>query len=296
MKKLIIIVVLFSLINCVNKNTQITTEKLNDTLIYNYKGFNNGMKLYLLGNKFKYEQFSYGCTGGGESSNITGKFKISKNKLHLEPDSVKIKVLEFDSHSKFKTYNLKYKNDSLKIKTEYDIINWNNIQYLISSQKNENFRTHQQILTIDYDIDSVLYKRNDYHELADFVNWGDEPKEHGRYLTQIKKDVDTTKKFEINKIPKKWRNLFLEYPVIAKITKFGTEKRSYEYFENDIEEYYVNIVTLNKGSEDKVRVGMMFFNKSNEKFIKIISVSKNNSNGITSDTLKKGELVKTNFN
>lgn len=289
--------ILFSFINCENKNKSTrVTEKLNDTLIYNYKGFNNGMKLYLFGNKFKYEYFSYGCTGGGESSNIAGNFKMSKNKLYLEPDSVKIKVLELNSHSKYKNYNLKYKNDSLKIKTEYDIINWNNIQYLISPQKDNGFRTHLQNLIVNYDIDSVIFKRNEYYELADFVNWGDEPKEHGRYLTQIKKNVDTTKKFEINKIPKKWRYLFLEHPIIANITSFVTEKRSYEYYENDIEEYTVNIVTLDKGSEDKVRIGMMFYNKSNEKFIKIISVSKNKSNGITSDTLRKGELVKTNFN
>ena len=299
MKNIFIIIIIICSFSCENKinPTGKRSENKIDTLFYQYKGFNNGMKLYLFNdNKFKYEFYSYGCTGGGENEFVTGNYTMSENKIHLKPDSVKIKILDFQSPTEFKNYNLKYQNDSLKIKTEYDIINWNNIQYLISPQKNKDFRRHTPIFMVEYDIDSILLKRNDYYEFADYYNLGYEPKKHGRYLTQITKNTDSIfEKLKINRLPKKWKHLFLENPIAAKVLKIVKEKKTYHYNENEKEEYYINVLTLDKRSNDNVRIGMEFYDKKKKKYIKITSVSKNESNGVTYETLRKSELVKTNW-
>ena len=299
MGKLLLIVLLFIIFSFESKkqSAQEIKETKVDTLFYKYKGFNNGFNLYLFSNnKFEYMYYSFGCTGGGESEYITGNYQLLGDKLHLDPDSVRMRIYELNNHSDFKEYNLKYKNDSLKIKTEYDIIKWNNIQYLISPQKNHNFRTHTEVSITDYDIDSIMLKRNDYYEFADYYNLGYEPKKHGRYLIRAtQKPNSTFEELEIDKLPKEWRNLFLEEPISAKITNVVKDKRTTKYNEDYTQEYFIYILTLDKGSEDHVRIGMVFYDETNKKYIKIISVSKSESKGVTYKNLEEGELIKTNW-
>jgi len=97
MNKIIYIFLLLSLYNCTNNNKTLNKKPVTktDTVFYKYKGFNNGIQLYLLSNKkFIYKFYSYGCTGGGEDEKVTGTYKRKDNQLLLVPDSVNIKVYD----------------------------------------------------------------------------------------------------------------------------------------------------------------------------------------------------------
>lgn len=266
----------------------------NDTLIFNYSGFNYNIELCLIGNdSFAYKYNIKGCTGGGELLKVNGKYLQSNNRLTLLPDSVFFSILPYHSHDNPKRFKVKYGIDSLKIKTEYDIITWGQSLYLISPEKDIDFRTHPVLTMIDFDVDSVVNSRNDYHVFADYCNLGLEPEEHGRYLTLIfdtlKKNL--TPKLDLHQIPDELRYLFLEVPVEAKIIDVKMENKEF-----DGSSYQIYKVHLNKGKRDNLRIGIEFFDKNMAKYIKIVEVESDKCTGVTQDKFELNDTVKTYWN
>jgi len=265
----------------------------NDTTTYSYEGLNYGLKLKLIANeKFVYEFYIRGCTGGGESEKVTGTYIRDKFRITLKPDSIYFSILPFNNTETHQNFKLRYGVDSLRIKTIYNIINWGNTIYLVSPEKDSSFRSHPVIALIDFDIKSVLDERNDYHAFADFFNSGLEPESHGRYLTR---ETDTMNKsnypeFDISQILDEWKWLFLTKPVEATIIKASTERRKY-----DNVYHTVNKVILNKGKRDNIRIGIEFFDKSKTKYIKIIDIEEDKCTGVTQDDFSKDEIVSTNW-
>ncbi|WP_117880476.1 hypothetical protein [Aureibaculum luteum] len=215
MKNGIVILLLLTIISCNdgNKNQKYSEEivKKIDTTHFKFKGFNVGSKLDLLSNgNFYYENYWYGCMGGGENKKVYGIFHIEDKKLKLKPDSINLATLPFTRHNNPLIQTFKYGADSLKIKTEYDLINWGDNAYLLSSVKDDP-------IFID------LEPENDFQRFAYYYNYGLEPKQHGEYLFYEKKTQSDSLNMKLNlkEIPIEWRNLFLEKPASAKALKTG---------------------------------------------------------------------------
>lgn len=296
MKKLFFCVVVLFLISCKRERSNTFSLKdysTNDTLIFKYIGFNYNLELSLVGNEnFAYKYDIRGCAGGGEFAKVTGKYLQNNNRLTLLPDSVFFSILPFNSHYNPKRYKLKYGIDSLKIKTKYDIITWGQSLYLISPEKDIDYRTHPVLTLIDFDIDSVVNNRNDYHDFADYYNLGIEPEEHGRYLSLILDSLEKrlTSEFELNQIPIEWRYLFLKVPVEAKIINVKSENR-----ECEDSSYQIYKVILNKGKRDNLRIGIELFDRNMARNIKIVEVESDKCTGVTHDEFLLNETVKTRW-
>lgn len=124
--KYITILILFLLYSCSNNkessNTKIVHQNI-DTLSYKYHGFNNGLQLDLLSNgRFINENYLFSCTGGGERKKVFGTYKIDSSTLKLIPEKIEFIEYPMDRESKPVKTILNYGIDSLKIKTEFQII------------------------------------------------------------------------------------------------------------------------------------------------------------------------------
>jgi len=308
MRYLIIFGIALVLNSCKNdatKSFNLNDYAVNDTVIFVYDGFNYQLKLWLTKeNNFRYGYFTRGCMGGGEMEIVWGKYVQNGTKLTLMPDSLSFVDFPFNCHdSVSKVLRLKYGIDSLKIKTEYDIIQWKNTLYLISPQKDREFRTHSTLFLIGFDIDSVFNERTDYHEFAHYYNSGLEPKE-GRYLTLTINNIDTSTcpPLDISQIPNEWKHLFLEKPIEATIMDITTGHIKYENddygwilsIQEDEDNGYIYKLVLDKGKKDNIRIGLVFYDKMGEKYVKIIDVEEDKSVGATIDKFSKGEKIRTN--
>ena len=296
MNKLIIIFGVLLLFSCNRENKNVINLKdysENDTLVFKYNGFNYNLELSLLGDDdFVYKYEIRGCIGGGEFLKVKGKYVQSDRKLTLNPDSVFLAVLLYNSHDEIRRSKAKYGSDSLRIKTKYDIVNWGNAIHLISPEKDIDFRTHPILILAGYDIDSIENNRNDYNEFADHHNSGQGPEDHGRYLTML---LDTLKGQEtpepdFNQIPAEWRHLFLKSPVAANITDIKLKNMA---FEGD--SFGIYKVILNKGKRDNLRIGIVFTDKSMAKAIQIVEVEDDKSTGVTYGEFHLNEIVKTQW-
>lgn len=250
--------------SCSNDKTKPNNEKNIiqdiDTLKFSYNGFNNGLRLDLLSDgSFINENYLFGCTGGGERKKVFGTYKMDSVNLKLIPQKIEYTEYPMDMESKPKTTNIIYGIDSLKIKTEFQILNWENKKYLLSDF---------------YDYDWSLDKENDYIRFADYLNSGLEPKSSGMYLvTEIKDTIKT--EFDLKQVPKKWQGYFLKEPVSAKIRKIKkiTDQNDKENISWQIE--------LDKGKRDRMNNRLTLETKDGEFFIEIDSVLINRSFGIT---------------
>ncbi|SFJ67026.1 hypothetical protein SAMN05443431_1164 [Olleya namhaensis] len=260
--KYINILILLLIFSCSNNKTKSNDEKNVipniDTLRYSYNGFNNGLKLDLLSNgTFINEDYLFGCTGGGERKKVFGTYKMDSVNLKLIPNKVEFTEYPMDMESKPITTNVNYGIDSLKIKTEFQIVSWENKKYLLSDF---------------YDFGWSLDKENDYIRFADYLNSGLEPKSSGRYLaTEIKDTIKT--EFDLKQIPEKWQSYFLKEPVSAKIRKIKkiTDPKDIENISWLIE--------LDKGKKDRMNNRLTLETKDGDFFIEVDSVLTNRSFG-----------------
>ena len=282
--KYINIFILFLIFSCSNNKTKSNDEKNVvqniDTLRYSYNGFNNGLQLDLLSNgTFINEDYLFGCTGGGERKKVFGTYKMDSANLKLIPNKVEFTEYPMDMESKPIKTNINYGIDSLKIKTEFQIVTWENKKYLLSDF---------------YDFGWSLDKENDYIRFADYLNSGLEPKSSGRYLaTEIKDTIKT--EFDLKQIPEKWQNYFLKEPIKAKIKSLKkiTDPNDEEYFWWEIE--------LDKGSNDGMNKRLSMNTEDDMIFFDIDSVLNNRSFGkyympdFTTEKYPIGTELRTNW-
>ncbi|SHF90213.1 hypothetical protein SAMN05444344_1970 [Tenacibaculum mesophilum] len=260
------ILLLFLIFSCSNNKTKLNDDnnlaQSIDTIRYSYDGFNNGSRLDLLSDgRFINEKYVFGCTGGGERKKVFGTYKMNNINLKLNPKTIELTEYPieypFDSKSKPKTTNINYGVDSLKIKTEFQIVTWENNKYLLSSF---------------YDYDWSLEKENDYIRFANYLNIGLEPSTSGMYLSKKSKD-SIKSEFNLKQIPEKWQEFFLTQPISAKIKSFKKITDPY-----DKENYWWEI-ELDKGNNDKMNNRLSMTTKDDMIFLEIDSVLTNRSFG-----------------
>ena len=233
------------------------TEKI-DTLKYSYKGFNNGGSLYLLNNgKFIHTKFIYGCTGGGEIKQIFGNYKREKSDLRLNEKRIELEMLPINLDGNSEILKLNYVPDSLKLNNQFKIIRWNNYEYLLSENITEGWSFREL---------------NDFNRFSDNYNSGYEPENSGMYL-RIKIDsIKNKEKLNLDQIPKKWKNLFLQEPIKTKIVEF---RKKTEII--DEEDYIYWSVEIDKGRKQKIRKFLDFKRKNEYNLFTIDSVLENKS-------------------
>lgn len=293
MKYQLFILIIFAFLGCnKGKNSKIlNTDKKNDTIKYESKGFNSGIKLFLLkNNSFYYEKYFYGCLGGGESEKVYGKYEASKTELQLFPDSLSIGIIPYTRHGDPIISKLKYGIDSLKIKTSYKFINWKNYEFLISPEPDSLFRNSFIVVTNNYEeYNKVKRKWNNFYELAYYFNVGIELESDGNLLKREKGKIEYD--LDLNKIDNNWRFLFLKEPITAKIIEV-TKNISDD--ENEVENYSL---VIDKGSKHGINVGVVIFNRKDlEDHIEIVKVFPDKSIGFcykNEKEIKIGETIKT---
>ncbi len=260
--KYINILLLFLIFSCSNNKTKSNDEKNVmqniDTLRYSYSGFNNGLRLDLLSDgRFINENYLFSCFGGGERKRVFGTYKMDSINLTLIPE--KIELIEYPEKMELKPTKtqIKYGIDSLKIKTEFKVLNWETNKYLLSEF---------------YDFGWSTDKENDFIRFADYVNNGFEPETSGMYLSKRSKD-SVKSEFNIKKIPEKWQKYFLKEPITAKIKSLKkiTNPNDKEYFWWEIE--------LDKGSKDGMNKRLSMNTEDDMIFFDIDSVLNNRSFG-----------------
>ena len=204
--KYIQIIILFLIFSCTNNNSKSIEKGLDlqkiDTLTYKYNGFNYGLKLDLLSNGyFISENYIFSCFGGGERKKVYGTYKMDNQNLTLNPERIELIEYPEDLTSNAKTTKIKYGTNSLKIKTKFQMVTWENNQYLLSEH---------------FDFQWNAEEENDYIRFANCLNNGLEPEISGVYLANKTNDTITSK-FDVKQIPEKWQRFFLNEPVSAKI-------------------------------------------------------------------------------
>ncbi|CAM1338925.1 hypothetical protein [Tenacibaculum aestuarii] len=257
-----IIVFSFFIFSCTTKSSSKLEKQNIDTLKYSYKGFNNGKNLFLLSNgKFINEEYLFGCTGGGERKKVYGTYKIdsSKTYLTLNPTLVELAEYPIERETKPIIKKIKHNIDSLKIKTNYQILKWKKNRYLLSDF---------------FHIGWSLEEENDYIRFANYLNSGREPESSGMYLVNKFED-SITSNFDLNQIPKKWKKFFLKKPISAKIK--AIKKIIYSKEENDFHWLF----ELDKGENDLINNRLTLKTKDGNLFIEIDSVLKDKSFGRT---------------
>lgn len=257
--KILIIFLIFSCSNDKNKpNSEKNVNQNIDTLRYSYNGFNNGLRLDLLSDgRFINENYLFSCFGGGERKRVFGTYKMDSINLTLNPKKIELIEYPEDMETKPTKTEIDYGIDSLKIKTEFRVLNWETNRYLLSET---------------YDFDSSINKENDFIRFADYVNNGFEPETSGMYLTKKSKD-SVKSELDINRIPDKWQKYFLQEPIIAKIQNIKkiTDPNDEEYFWWEIE--------LDKGSDDGMNNRLSMTTRDYMVFFDIDSVSNDKSFG-----------------
>lgn len=233
--------------------------KIKDTLKFKISGFNYGESLFLIKDStFIYEEKIFYCVGGGgQGKKIYGNFKILNSNLKLIPKNIDYINYPNDFSKKTTITKLKYGVNSLKIKTIYQILHWENKKYLMSDSLEMNLLDE---------------KINDYMRFADYYNTGSEPHDSGMYLVSENKDTIITK-FDLNQIPEKWQNYFLKVPITAKI-------KSYKKIIDPLDkENHYYLIEINKGRKDKVYKNLTFYSENGEFYIEIDSVLEKSSYG-----------------
>lgn len=261
MKYVIKILILLFILSCSKKQLSVTKENVVklDTVSFQYLGFNHFRKLDLLSNnKFIRIESVSSCFGDGKTEKHFGEYIMTDSTLLLKPKKVELSyysiIIEKGEEFKEEKINIKYGLDSLKINTNYQLFKWKNKEYLLSTR-------YDSMRSYDY--------RNDYEKFAYYYNIGEEPNKSGDYLTRIIEDDSINIKWDINLIPKAYRNNFLNEPISAKIID---RKKIIEKDESDPEyELITWQITINKGTDDGVTKKLHFTTKDDKYFIDIDS-------------------------
>ncbi|WP_298248392.1 hypothetical protein [uncultured Christiangramia sp.] len=263
MKKIFLILIVLITCSC-SEQKQNHTKNLNtlvDTTFYKAEGFNMRLKLDLLSNdKFTFETSLFSCFGGGEKRKFYGSYLKSKDKIKLKPENVEIEIYPEDSPMENPTIkNLPYGLDSLRIKTNFKIVNWNKNEYLLSNENLSFFGFEEN--------------NTDYDQFAYYYNIGSEPDENGWYLVHKREKKDTNEvNLDLNQIPPKYRKQFLNKPIVAKITDIkNIPETQYEG------EHW--LITVNKGKNDGVNKNIIFQTENMEMFIEPDSIFENTTIG-----------------
>ncbi|SDR66046.1 hypothetical protein [Christiangramia echinicola] len=261
-KILFYIIILITISSCKDKAAIKEQKKPTDTISYRYSGFNHHRKLELLSNKnFILLESSASCFGDYKIYRHFGTYQQNDSLIKLEPKLVEIEtynsIVEKDT-----TYEIPY-SDSLKIKTIYQKLHWNNKRYLLSEQ-----------------IDSIVYpeSKNDFEQFAFSYNSGEEPEFSGNYL--IREDENSSdsinQEIPIENLPKEYQDLFLKNPISTKII----DREKLVFNDEDVDVDLIKWrVKLDKGSIDGLRKGMQLITSNNEFFIFIDSIAENYSYG-----------------
>lgn len=254
---------MFECSNKKNETTKISNEQKLDTLKYEYDGFNNGLLMNLISdNRFYYEDYWYGCTGGGEKKIFHGKYTITDNTLTLKADSVTIESTPFDRHfnPEIKTYSKI--DDSLKFKTKYHFLKWNNLSYLLSDENDSD------IYVFDYN------NENDFQKFVNYYNSGYEPESHGRYLHRTLDSIKLNEKIDKNQLPLKWRNRLFDDEIIVKV--IGVKKIT-KVISDEKHEFFK--IKINKGKSSNLYRGLKLSDEYDNIWLVLDSIAENSSFG-----------------
>jgi hypothetical protein len=253
---------------------------------------NSGRKLNLFSNgTFKYEKYSFTCFLSGNKKEVIGSYEILNNKLFLKPYDVIVET--YIENKKLKSRKeLPYSDiGSIKINTNYDILEWNNRSYLLSEQISEHLQINPE---------------NDYQLLSHSYNSGKQPNQNGYILTRKVNSIKHIN-LDLSKVPDKWKGYYLEKPISAKIKKIIKEIDTISgdgYLlrgVTDSEEIISYDITINKGTNHGVKCGLTFFiDKENKYGFRILETFATESRGyyIHFDEVKNpiGTELRTNWN
>lgn len=251
-----------------------------DTLRYSYTGFNNGLQLDLLSDgRFINERYLFSCFGSGERKKVLGTYKLDDVNLILSPKT--IELTEYSSEMEIKpiTRSIKYGVDSLKIKTNFKLIRWDNKKILLSESFDNNWSFEEE---------------NDFLRFADYFNSGLEPESSGMYLVKSTKD-SIFSKLDIKQIPKKWRKYYLNEPLNAKI------KSITKVIDPEDNQYFHWQIELDKGRNNGIFKNISFSTEDDSIYFHIDSVENNRSFGkyympdFTKEKYSIGTEVKTKW-
>lgn len=253
MKKSILLL-FFIIFSCTNKRTPSTefTSQKTDTLRFFYKDFNVGLQLDLLsdGRFINYNYYS-SCTGGGYEKTVEGTYEKDSLKLILFPKKVDYSVYPFSYNEEIKTCHVKYNNDSLKIKTHFQIVWWEQNQYLLSEE------------TLPF---LNVNSNNDYLEFIEYYNSGYEPKRSGPYLVNKKTNCSITTPFNKSQLPLKWQNNLRKTPISARVIGYKKIKNPQD------PEKSIWKIEIDKGQKDSICNHLILKTENHECYIHIDSV------------------------
>lgn len=250
------------IISC-NDGNNYVAEKSNlkvDTLSFSSRGFNSGHKLKLAtDNHFIDENYWAGCLGGGGRQKVYGTYISDNGKIILNPKTVhyiETSMFESDTHSEKRI--TEYNPDSLKIKTEYFLVEWRQNKYLLSETTNP-----------------IIEEENDFIRFAQYFNSESRRFKFDGFLYIDKEDnLDTLiSNFDYNQIPSKWRKYFLDKPIVTEIKR---AERLQKEKDDDVDGYYCR-VEINKGIKDGIYNGLYFKNKDSKLTLFIDSTFQNKS-------------------
>ncbi|RIV69320.1 hypothetical protein [Flagellimonas aequoris] len=265
MKDILLITILFLVLSCSHKESSDSKIKAkeNDTVSFVYNGFNHHRKLDLISNQefIRFESVA-SCFGDMWIEKHFGRYTATDSTIKLEPRTVELIVYTRFPEEIDQKLILPYGPDSLKINTEYKIFSWKNKEYLLSEE---------------FDSIRSFESRNDYQKFAYYYNIGEEPNYSGNYLTRLKKDSTINIPWDIYKIPKKYRDDFLEEPISVRIID---RKKKVEIDEYDPEGELVSWrIKIDKGTKNGVRKGFHFITKDDKFFIDVDSTQSSVSFG-----------------
>jgi len=265
MKIILKIATLLLMLSCSDHRSAQSQESIRaiDTISYSYHGFNYHHKLDLLSNQefIRFESMA-SCFGDVRTEKHLGIYRWKDSILYLKPKKVEVFIKSSFLQEMERKYILAYGADSLKIKTDFQLFEWKNKEYLLSD--NEDSLT-------------PLDLSNDYLQFAYYYNSGAEPEESGNYLTRVKKDTTVNIPWDSERIPKKYRDNFLNEPISVIIVD-----REKEVEQDALDPTYELVnwsIKLNKGSDAGITRGLHFTTKDDRFFIDIDAVESQVSYG-----------------
>lgn len=261
--KIYIVFISILVISCNNRNKSVAEKNSNlkvDTLSFSLRGFNSGHKLKLAtDNQFIDEDYWAFCGGGGGAQKIYGTYKSENGKIILNPKTVHyIERPMFESDTLLEKWITEYNPDSLKIKTEYFLVEWRQNKYLLSEK-----------------LTPVIEKENDFIRFAQYFNSESRRFKFDGFLYIDEEDATDTinSDFDYNQIPSKWRKYFLYKPIAIEIKRVERLEKE----KDDVADGYYCRVEINKGIKDSIYNGLYFKNKESDLTLFIDSTFQNKS-------------------
>lgn len=257
------------IISCNGRNNSVAEKNSNvkvDTLVFSSRGFNSGHKLKLAtDSKFIDENYWAGCLGGGGRQKIYGTYTSENGQINLNPETVHyIETPMFESDTLSEKRINEYNPDSLEIKTEYYLVEWQRNKYLLSESLDPN-----------YEMDSLYIVQNDFIRFAQYYNSESRRFKFDGFLYLDNEHTcdSLNPDFDYEQIPIKWRKYFLKKPIVTTIERVvKTEVIKDEYRDG----FYCQI-ELNKGSVDNIYNGLYFRNRTSRLTLFVDSTAQNKS-------------------